>query len=117
MMGSRAQIGGKDKTVFSVDGSMFLKPIMRFFIFNSSVGIKVTGEFFRITDLVQFTFRALRCFEFFQFVFGNGPAGRLDQAGIHSNAFIDREAKLMKLFQQGTVNLNHSLFGDSFAES
>ena len=50
-MGSRAQMGGKDKAVFSVDGCVFLKPIMRFFIFNSPVGIKVTGEFFRVIVL------------------------------------------------------------------
>jgi len=59
---------------------MFLKSIMWFFIFNGPVRIKVTGEFFRVPVLVQLVFRILRCFEFFQFFFGNGMAGRFYQA-------------------------------------
>jgi hypothetical protein len=54
---------------------------------------------------------------FFQLVVAKGPAGGLDQSGIHGNALVDGKPLVLELAQDFGVDLVHSLFGQAGSEA
>ena len=87
---SRGHFRGEDKTISGIHRSVLFQSKVRLVVFDRPVGIEISGELRRFSQLIQ---AALRCFSFSpffpQFVFADGTAGRFYQAGIDGHAFID----------------------------
>ena len=81
---------GQDKSVAGVHGNMLFQTEMWLVVLDRPVGIEIAGKLHRLAVLIQ---AALRRFSFgpffFEFVLAEGMTGRLYQAGIDGDAFID----------------------------
>ena len=88
--GGRGHFRGQDKAIAGIHGCMLFQAKVRLVVFDRPVGIKIAGKLHRLSQLIQ---AALRRFSFapffFQLVFAEGMTGRLYEAGIDGNAFID----------------------------
>jgi hypothetical protein len=109
----RSQCGGHHKAVARVYRGMLLQPEVRGLIFDPPVGFEIAGELQRFAVFIMVPFlglAVLRCS--FQLVVAPGAACRLDQAGIHGNAFVDGEPLLLELTQDLGVDRVHGGFGN-----
>lgn len=116
-MRRRAQVRGKEEPIVRIHDRMFFDPPMRVVFFNRPVGIKVPVRFFSVA-FFQLVFRSFYLFlEILELIFGNRPADRFDQPGIHSNPLVDGQTMLLELKKKVAVNFDHSLFAQTAAES
>jgi len=95
--------GGQHKAVVGVHRRMFLQPKVRGIIFDHPVGLKIAGELQRLAVFIMLPLFGLAVFAlFFELIVAHGPAGGLDQAGIHGHAFIDAINPANKYIQVGS---------------
>ena len=86
---------------------MFLQSKVRSIVFYGSIGFQVAGELQRFAVFIMVPFIGLAVIALlFQLVVAQGATGRLDQAGIHGNAFVDGEPLLFEL-TRGLKNSMH----------
>ncbi len=62
VLGRRAQIGGKDKSILGVHGGVLLKSEMRFVIFDRPVRFQIPGKLFQVAVFIQLSLRCLSLF-------------------------------------------------------
>jgi len=86
----RGHFRRQDKAITGIYGSVLLQSKVRDLISHCPVRIEIAGKLHRLSRLIQASFRRFS-FDFFflQFIFADGMAGRLYQAGVDGNAFID----------------------------
>jgi hypothetical protein len=97
---------------------MFLQPEVRGIIFDHPVGFEIAGELQWFAVFIMLSFLGLAVIAlFFQLVVAQGAACRLDQSGIHGNAFVDGEPLLLELAQDLGVDRIHGGFGQPAAEA
>jgi hypothetical protein len=112
--------GGQYKAVLSIHRGMLFKAKVRDVVFNDSVGFQVPGELQRLAGFIALAFISLAVLTLlFQLILTQGSTGRLNQAGIHSNAFVDGKPLLLELAQDlGIDRIHiHGLLGQSTAEA
>jgi len=94
----RSEGGGQHKTVLSIHRGMLFEAKVRDVVFNGPIGFQVPGELQRLAGFIALSFFSLAVLTLlFQFILTQGSTGRLNQAGIHSNAFVDGKPLLLEL--------------------
>ena len=106
------------KAVAGVDRRMFLQPKVGSVIFNGPVRFQIPRELKQLAGFIALSFFSLAVLTLlFQFILTQGSTGRLNQAGIHSNAFVDGKPLLLELAQDLGIDRIHGLLGQSTAEA
>ncbi len=96
--GSRGKSGSQDKAVINVNRGMFFEAVMRLIVFNDPIRFEISWELERFAVFIEFTFRSISFISmFFNLIIADGMAGRFNEPGIDSDAFINGKALTFKL--------------------